>query len=318
MEETATRTPPTLLTLPGEIRSSIIGYTLTSRSGCLILELKRRDIGNPKSKETVPANAGETSIRLSILRACQDLYGKFEENLRSIYQAYAYSEPSPLIILEGNAKGLVDTERTTFSLALLRTCKQIYGECKLDIWGLHQIRLGNLLLSELNCKAHNYKLPVILPFTLIQDLELPFQVHDQFNSRNHTNALWSNISHWAKAGELRSITVKMLCQQPITPSFSVIDEQHFDILLSMRTLRVFRGDKVSAKIQKKLLLTKSMIRRIWNVSRNVGDFERTVSVLHNTFGGELWIGETLCWKDGVQMTSDWGGGKLIGDEDMRE
>jgi len=171
---------PTLLTLPGEIRNIIFGYALTSHSWILTLDA----------------------------------------SLLAVNRSYLDGRPPPLTIWECNNDEFGKAENVIFSLALLRTCKQIHQECKLDIWAHHQIRLGNRLMSELNVKAGNYGLPVILPFTLIQELELPFRTDDHYNILNHGIDICRQISLWAKEGELRSLTVKMFCKNPPTCTYT--------------------------------------------------------------------------------------------------
>jgi len=249
--------PPTLLTLPAEIRNIIFGMILVNCSGRVTLHR-----GEPKN----PGQCASLKVRT----------------------------------LEESQPGDPEHVTNEISLAFLGACKQIHMDCKDLLWTRHTFVFRDMDLLRVNSHQASF---FQLPYRHIRHLEVNSDLLVGF-----MGLIMELLAKWVLQGAaLRTFTVKVfLSRRPrnlpyLSGSMVLHQLKVMGQLLEINTANSEGCKLALQKLDRKLFITTKLEDYLRPVYRGGVDFEKVVQEMHQAFGGELWIGEKLCWKDGEQV-----------------
>jgi hypothetical protein len=181
-----------------------------------------------------------------------------------------------------------------YELSILETCKQLYNEAHAYLWRNTTLKLW---------PGEKW---VYMPyFRQVQHVQLDLDLADRSELQKTQDTL-QVLGQWAEKGTLRTININIV----------VSDE---DLRYVVRDGQV-RRQAISESVEKYLMLLKyatgrpsrrnwslrDVVRRVKIVSgfmqgctseARPSDRAKLLKDIHTAFGGELWHGGVLCWKD---------------------
>jgi hypothetical protein len=183
-----------------------------------------------------------------------------------------------------------------YELSILETCKQLYNEAHAYLW-----RNTTLKLWPGEKWVH---MPY---FRQVQHVQLDLNLGDQ-SELQKTHDTLQVLGQWAEKGTLRTISINIIVSDE-----DMLDVDH-TVIGSQERRRT-----ISESIEKYLILLKNATgrpsRRNWTLrdvvrrvktasgfmlrcsSARPSDLAKLLKDIHTAFGGELWHGGILCWKD---------------------
>jgi hypothetical protein len=210
---------------------------------------------------------------------------------------------------EENATGLV-------TISVLRVCKQFYVEYKDSLWTENKFVFRGEELSWMIFKRE--RLPVdarpISPFLRLRDLE----VHTEFFKGN-VGTILKELGRIAPRTSFRSLTVIVNRSDSIV--FSSLRTGTWASRYVSEDLHLFYdGTSINAPgpkprnsqtiidprvhlrtLERKIVLTRRTKDYLVKTYHDRISFEKLVEKVHIAFGGEFWIEDKLCWKNGVKV-----------------
>ena len=180
--------------------------------------------------------------------------------------------------------------RTPLSLSLLQTYKQIYEERK-DV-----LLMQNQIVIHTCPSLNSFKYDSPFNFIEVQDLNLHVDLTD-------FNEWWQGLGKYTRCCELKSFT--LVCNNYLTPGFQMFfsimykEKELIDMITS--TFRSVGGELKSRKIQKKLVLKPEAVEFLHLLLDQTHAYDNAMYDFHDAFGGELWVEDGLCWKEGKRV-----------------
>jgi hypothetical protein len=181
-----------------------------------------------------------------------------------------------------------------YELSILETCKQLYNEAHEYLW-----RNTTLKLWPEEKWVH---MPY---FRQVQCVQLDLNLGDRSELQKTQDTL-QVLGKWAEKGTLRTISINIIVsdedmlgvardgqvrRRAISES---IDE--YVLLLKNATGRPSRRNWTLRDVVRRVTITSGFMQRC-SVEARPSDLAKLLKDIHTAFGGELWHGGILCWKN---------------------
>ena len=213
-------------------------------------------------------------------------------------QIYTYVLANP----QGEVKLYPWTVDVARSLSILRTCKQIHRECKDMIWEHNKLNIRDpcQLFQRFNSQSR------LKHTKRIQHVKICLELLDR-DELEWMRASLKALAVWSQTGSLKSITLVTDSDRPRTV-------EEFQEALVLRE----SGETVDGRLYRETLTwTMMLLNTGWPRFSHWGKqswlramlldpsgIEALVKEIHDSFGGELFINGTLCFKNRTMVRKD--------------
>ena len=224
----------------------------------------------------------------------------FPREIRDQIYTYVLASPSESL----NLAHWIVTVDVARSLSLLRTCKQIHRECKDIIWQHNQLGLREptQLFRKFKDLARNKHI------RHIRQVKLHLELLDRDELEWMRDSL-KPLADWSYMGRLESITLVTMWEKP-----TGIEE--FKEVLNLRKY----GESLDGRLYRESnTWTRMTVNTGWPRFTHWGKqrwlkqmlldpsgISELLKEIHDTFGGELYVDECLCFKNHKQVVPSLG------------
>jgi len=178
---------------------------------------------------------------------------------------------------------------TILSLTLLRTCRQINQECKDLFWKLNVLSLGEPMDRSFSRLTRPY---LLQPSGQLHSIELDVN-KGTLRMLDEIHFTLTMLVHWSRVGCLKNILINW---DPILPKKAMVSSGR-DVSRSLYSEHWF-GFSVHNRV---VIRTKPLKDQERSSQYNYLFDAFFPQLLHEVFGGELLMDETLCFKDDQRL-----------------